>query len=907
MRIFRFAIMLITAALTFAAVTGCSVEDIPDGGDYGHVQFKLYKEASYSPALKAAEIDWLADITKARITMRYQGTVLNQTLVFSAADQYRAEYGIRSEKLQLLSGEYEVLSFVVFDRNDNEGPSVVEVANPKFTVVKGGLTVHDMTVGNSVVPSRGNMKFTLVKDMSELEVPATKALENHTFDEARYATLRVERTSTGEQTVFNTIPVSFSIHFNDEDDANIYPDGYGTDGNFGYQTSSLQADSLLFLLAGEYRVRSYSLQDKFKTSFESRTFDRASAPTFTIEDNKLQVVKVPVALGKDAPYLQDYYALYEIWKSLDGPNWYYRGENYPAGTNWNFNKDPDLWGDQPGVRIHDNGRVASLDLTDFGIKGDLSPAIGQLTEMVQCYLSTHNDINNYVTTDPAEMSRTRMERNKKYLAELNPLTQLSQPIAFGVAERKERLPETALYEKGLSEKQIYALEGFTPRSVYTGKTESDIRPMDVNPGTMTSGLTSIPDELGNLTKLEYLYIANCEIESLPSAEAMGKLVSLTDFELYNCPKLQMTDDNIASLGALPSLISINLGNNGHWTSEQCDKLMKAFAYGPSAEDIQIMYFRNNMLDALKSEYFSRFKKIGLLDLVNNQIRTVERLGADISPVQFFLDYNRIESIPNNEGGEVFCNMDDIEAFSVTHNLLTEFPDIFDAESVFTIGSVDFSYNNIDRIANGDNFNGINVKTLSLASNKFTEYPLEFTRSNSVVWIYNFRGNGMTKIDKEAFDNQKPNRFNLRFTQTFDFTYNRLDDLPVTFADDPFTYLYSIDLSYNAFKKFPFEPLNYVSLVAYAIRGQRDANGRRILKEWPDGLYNHRGLRGFYIGSNAYERIDDKLSTLIYYFDISDNPDIELDASDICLAWRAGAYRLIYDQSQNIINCPEMFY
>ena len=105
MRILRFAMMLMTAAAALATFGGCSVEDPQSAGDYGYVQFKLYKEASYVPASKAAEIDYLADITKARITMRYQGSTLNQTLVFSAADKVSAEFGIRSEKLQLLAGD----------------------------------------------------------------------------------------------------------------------------------------------------------------------------------------------------------------------------------------------------------------------------------------------------------------------------------------------------------------------------------------------------------------------------------------------------------------------------------------------------------------------------------------------------------------------------------------------------------------------------------------------------------------------------------------------------------------------------------------------------------------------------------------------------------------------------------
>lgn len=899
MRIFRFAIMLVTAALALSALGGCSAEEPQGGmGDYGYVQFKLYKAASYMPASKAAEIDYLSDITKARITMRYHGTTLNQTLVFSAADNKAAEYGIRSEKLQLLAGDYELLSFTVYDRNDREGPTVSDMEARSFSVTAGGMTVHDLTVSSSVVPSRGNIRFTVVKDMGGLENVQTKSLDKHTLDEAKYITVRVERTANNAQTEFAKIPVKFSVHFNDdEDDANIYPDGYASDSNFGYQTSSLKADSLLYLPAGEYRVRSFTLLDRYKTGFETRSFDRSSAPLFEVADNRTTDVKVPAVLGMEAPYIQDYYALYEIWKSLDGPNWYYRGENYTAGTNWDFNKDPDLWGDQPGVRLHNNGRVASVDVSDFGISGDLSPAIGQLTELVQLYLSTHNDRNNYDFTDPgsaAMLSRSRMERHKKYLAEAYPLTQLSEPIAFGFAEKKESVPEVALYGKGYTERQIYSMER-----------ERGIRPMDTNPGVLTSGLTSLPEEIGNLTKMEYMFVSNCKIKSLPSPEAMSRLTALTDFEMYNCHELEMNDAAVASLSALPSLISINIGNNNHWTPGQCENLIAGLAHGPSADKIQILYFNNNRLSAIRHKDFSCFKKLGLLNMVDNEIETVERLGGDIAIVQMYLDNNRIKELPDNDGDEKFCNMDDMETLSVTHNQLEAFPDIFDAKSIFTIGSVDLSYNNISRISNGENFKGINVKTLSLASNSFKTYPLEFTHSNSIVSVYNFRGNGMSEIDKDAFDYTKPNRDKLTYTQTFDFSYNRLDDLPATFGDSAFPYLYSIDLSYNAFKRFPYEPLNYTNLTAYAVRGQRDENGRRILKEWPNGLYTHRGLRGFYIGSNAYERIDDTISTLIYYFDISDNPDLEFDASGICYAWRAGAYILIYDKSQNILNCPEM--
>ena len=101
------------------------------------------------------------------------------------------------------------------------------------------------------------------------------------------------------------------------------------------------------------------------------------------------------------------------------------------------------------------------------------------------------------------------------------------------------------------------------------------------------------------------------------------------------------------------------------------------------------------------------------------------------------------------------------------------------------------------------------------------------------------------------------------------------------------------------------PLDSQYLTVFAIRGQRNEKGERCLSEWPTGLYNHRGLRGFYIGSNNLGKIEDTISTLIYYLDISDNPEIIFDASDICYAHQVGAYYLIYDKTQDIRNCDYM--
>jgi hypothetical protein len=148
--------------------------------------------------------------------------------------------------------------------------------------------------------------------------------------------------------------------------------------------------------AGDYQVISYSVFDGSKRLLETNSDVKSF---FRIQDNVTTEADVPVKLYESDEYLKDYYALYEIWKSLNGPEWYYIGDDHPRGCNWDFNKDPDLWGNQPGVAVHSNGRVAMFNISEFGFHGHLSPAIGQLTELVELYLGNHND-GNLITYDP---------------------------------------------------------------------------------------------------------------------------------------------------------------------------------------------------------------------------------------------------------------------------------------------------------------------------------------------------------------------------------------------------------------------------------------------------------------------------------------------------------------------------
>ncbi len=242
----------------------------------------------------------------------------------------------------------------------------------------------------------------------------------------------------------------FSVHFSDD----------GVED--GYQTSSIVCDTLLSLPAGMYRIYSYQTYDASKILLETNT--NPKEVLFSVKDNAVTEVKPLIKLYESDEYIKDGYALYEIWKALDGPNWYGSGESDVQGSNWDFNKDPDLWYSQPGVQVHENGRVARITIGVFGFRGHMPAAIGQLTEMIELYLGTHNDNQGNVTHtyDPsldlsvsvAERTRNRMANHKKYLETIHPATQVSEPIARGLALKGISIPATSIFEYGYLEEVI---------------------------------------------------------------------------------------------------------------------------------------------------------------------------------------------------------------------------------------------------------------------------------------------------------------------------------------------------------------------------------------------------------------------------------------------------------------------
>ena len=880
-------INIVVAILSLLGLQACTqdVADLRERG-YGYVQFKLYKAASYTAADSSRavveELDYLAEACKIEVNLYDKnGRQFRQSLVLSAANDAAAEYGLRSDKLKLLVGDYKLGEVVLFDALDGVKYRKVPASALQFSVTEGGLTMHDITID---VKPRGFVKFNLVKEFVKTRGEITR---QYTFDEIQRVDISVRRVADngnliGTPIVVSGLPTKFSQHFDEKKE--------------GWKTSSIECDSLVSLEAATYRVVSYST---YASKGEDSLLEVNTEPTaveFTVKDNEQTNTDVKVALRESDEYIKDNYALYEIWQSLNGDKWCYDGENYTRGANWNFDKDIDLWCAQPGVRVHTNGRIASIDLSGFGFYGDMSPAIGQLSELVELHLGTHNDTN--VMYDPsldlkrplAERQRTLFDDQRSYLRSIHPAIQMSEPCARALMEKGLTSPAIALYEGGEKESDIIDRK--------SGR--QTIRKYDMNHGVMKNGLTSLPNEIGRLKKLETLNIANGALVSLP--DSIVHLESLSSLEIYNCPKMVKFPTQV---GELPALRSVNIANNAQWSTEEVEKGFAALATGASRKTIEILYARENNISKLDKAWFGAsrggLEAIGLLDLAFNKIKKVDALGKEVAFTQLYLDNNQIEEIPHDKDG-YFCGYDDVETFSVNFNKLKKVPNIFNSNALYTMNSVSFAANDITGCEGEEDgtYKGIKVKTLTLSMNPLMRYPKAFADSNSVFEYLVASACQIEEIEKGCLSHS-----NAVNHMSFDLSYNRLKRLPGDFHAGNMPYLYGVDFSFNRFEEFPYYVLDAAGLTVLALRSQRNEKGERCLREWPQGIYQHVGLRGLYLGSNDLRKIDDTISTLCYYLDISDNPNIIFDAKDICYAWQVGAYILMYDKTQKILNCDAM--
>ena len=892
-----FFLPLIISLLTIVVATGCSDDDEALQSQYGYVQFKLYKSTSFDKGTVTRSVtdklESLSSAQKIMVVMTHNGTTVSQTLPLNAYNANNAEYGLRSDKLQLLAGTYKIIGYYLYDKLDK-----VLLAGPagednEFTVVSGGLQEQTLTVD---AVSRGTVTFKLTK-----EGLSTRAAGEYLFSNIRFIDVTVMNTFTRVTTGLKGMKVTYEEDSKENQNPDNVNDKYM---DIGVAT----CDSAVWLPAGTYQVVAYTTYSQSGSTKPELETQSVRGEPFIVEDNKLtEDANVPIQLKETAEYIKDYKALKAIWEALDGKNWKYNSgivDNTVHPSNWNFNKELDMWGDQPGVDLDANGRVTGLSLAGFGAKGRVPDAIGQLTELKTLAFGTHGETlsgrlfgEDKLAPDMTEEQKQRIRMHyKRMFLDYDPRLNMSELLQDGINRHPKLQPI---------------------------KKDNRITLKDTQIGGLTNRITFISKAVQRLTKLQNLYLANSPItydniatdwEDATSEYAKqyadeelswSNLKDLTDVELYNCPKLTQIPEFVYDL---PELQLLNVACNKGISADQLTADWKRLAddedTGPK---VQILYLGYNNLEKFpESESLRKMVKLGLLDCVHNNVNHLEAFGTDVKLSDLMLSYNQIEEIPDE-----FCAFtDQVEGLGFSHNKLKYIPNIFNANSVYVMGSVDFSYNEIGSEGSNikcsmDRYKGINASTVTLSYNKIKKFPTELFASGSPISTIDLSNNLMTSIPENSLKPKNGNYKNTYLLTIIDLRFNKLTSLSDDFRATTLPYLSNMDVSYNCFSKFPTQPLNSSQLKAFGIRHQRDAEGNRILREWPTGITTCPSLIQLQIGSNDIRKVDEKLTPQLYILDIGDNPNISIDVTSVCPYIEAGMYVLIYDTTQDIRGCDAL--
>lgn len=873
MNLRRNIICLFLSLVPLLAITSCSDED-----NAAIVGSKGYLQLHLNAAGTTRALGDMAEAKKVELELDYEGLRVTQTLALSSVPDAEG-FGLTSEKIELLSGAYKLLSYTIYSAvtPGETGPKELAYGYPDeseaaFNITQGHLTEYGIIVQAGL---SGKVSFNLVKDLSNYDDVTTRTTNE--LDEKLFQ-------------YDNISEVDITYKIGSQRERTVAAKVHKSADNDYFHTDTLK------LVTGDYTITRVVYYDKRRQNIILVT---APNTQITVLPNILQKPEVKVTYPENMEAFSDYMALYEIWKAMDGPNWKYKGEVYQAGSNWRFEDRPiDEWGNQPGVQIDTYGRVKSLDLGSFNPQGDIPAVLGKLTALESLWLGKHDD-------DLADDGSTyKLSRYKLYHKGVD-LKQNRLAIAREELALRHPKKSSSIYNNGKKKGFTYA-----ESSTY-----------DVIQGDIHNGITSIPKEIGNLKNLQFLYVANGLVRNLP--DELEQLENLTDLEFYNCE----FDVFPKALKRMSHIVAMNISNtrikgdvDGRAMTEGLNAMTKA-----SIESLQLLYavgcglteFPIAMLDA---------PNLVLLDMADNKLKVLPQksnalFAPKLAPIQAFFDNNMLTDIE-----QFFCGTDDIETFSATDNFLTKFPLLFNKsaqEGKYAAETIDFMNN---KISSFDGFQGIRVETLTLSWNPIGEikkvkgkdvsfFPSAFSnayQSNSkCISILNLE-TANCGIDSISYENGFKDCF--KKLEAWDLSGNNLRGIPADFNVETFPYLNGLNLNQNCFANFPTQVLKvqklyklYISSQAVTKEGTNGSVQIRCLRTFPTGLNNAFGLRYLDISGNDIYKIESvDFPLMLMEFNVSDNPNLEMTIpTSICTAITNGGYILGFDSSQYILGCPAL--
>lgn len=864
--------------LAFTTVSCSDEEQVESGDSYGYLQIELQKVMTRS-VVEGSTLEHLSDARKVKLSLRYKGKLIEQTLNLITGDGDDADYVLTSENVKMQNGEYEVLGYAIIgDYKSGDMAEILQVCEPdeplSFTIEKREITRQVLDV-----EAKAYGKFSA--HLNRIEATTRAA--------ATYTELFNFKDIDSVQVVMRRNVGGIAYR----QDCKVKAYKCNTD------VPAFDTDSMK-LQTGDYSITHFELFNKRGKFMYAQDVDIK----FTVEDFRLTKTDVGVQLPANDYAIVEGIALKQIWDAMDGENWKWHELDGNANANWVFNmadgspRPISAWTKQIGVMLI-NGRVVSLNLGSFNPRGDVPDAIGQLTALEKLYLGMHTDEVYYqlegvggvhYSLNPYQLGQMQNRPSRMEVARER--TSIRQINSADFSLRTSRL----LYKGKTDVQNKFALMKIAKKE--TGIKLPDVSTYGQNTSDPANRITGISPEIGNCVNLQELYIANTLITKLPT-EAFQKLENLTDLEFFNNP---FEDIDGELFKGMAHLTSVNFDSFYRMSESQIHAMVnKMCEYCPK---VQLLYMNRMNLTSIPDK-ISYLTDLRLLDLSYNKIRKVKSL-LPIAPIQFMMNYNQVEELPAD-----FFKVDDLELFSMTDNKLKQFPAVLsNLSGLYTISEIDLQGNSE---MNGfqEGFAGIRAEKLKLGycamgrlktENKKGEFPVEFSKYHSEINYFVMAGNNIDTIRNAAIAD-------IKYLQAFDLGVNNLRYMPSYFNTEHFPYLTGLEVSHNRFNEFPDNILNVAGLQQLLCADQgyfRDENSGqwetqwvRTMTQWPAYLHLHGSLTNVNLSGNDFRTVTN-FPTNLTTLNVKNNPHIRMRVPQwIIQKMDKGLFVLYYDDDQDI--------
>ncbi len=376
------------------------------------------------------------------------------------------------------------------------------------------------------------------------------------------------------------------------------------------------------------------------------------------------------------------------------------------------------------------------------------------------------------------------------------------------------------------------------------------------------GLKTLPQDIGNLTRLQVLLAGYNQLKSLP--ETLG--------QLHRLEKLYLRRNQLKSLpdtfGQLHRLQTLDLSWN------RLQPLPDTFGQLSRLQELSLW---GNQLNSLP-ETFGNLSNLQWLSLRRNQLNSLPDTFGQLHRLQTLdLSWNRLQSLP-----ETFGNLSNLQTLYLYKNQLNSLPDTFG--QLHRLKYLNLAGNQLKSLL--ETFGNLsNLQTLKIYNNQLKSLPDTFGQLHRLetLWLYS----NQLKSLPDTFGH-------LSRLQTLDLEGNQLQSLPDTFGH--LSRLQALSLAGNQLKSLP-ETLGHLSrlqtldLWRNQLKSLPDTFGQlsslqhlelweNQLKSLPDTFGNLSNLQWLSLRDNQLKSLPETLGHLsrLQALDLDGNPLRELNAT-----------------------------